>query len=41
MSTVKQSDIDALKARLRSTWIAGDFGVIARTVEEANEEVVA
>lgn len=41
MSTVSPSGIDALKARLRSTWSAGDFGVIARMVEEANEEVVA
>jgi ubiquinone/menaquinone biosynthesis C-methylase UbiE len=41
MSTVSSSDIDALKARLRSTWIAGDFGVIARIVEGVNEEIVA
>jgi ubiquinone/menaquinone biosynthesis C-methylase UbiE len=33
-------DIDGLKARIRSSWIAGDFGIIGRTVEEANEEIV-
>jgi len=27
MSTQAPSDIDALEARLRSTWIASDFGV--------------
>jgi SAM-dependent methyltransferase len=40
MTSGTTSDIDALKARLRSTWMAGDFGVIARSVEEANEELV-
>ena len=39
MSTT-QSDIDALKARLRATWMAGDFGVIARTVEQMEEDLV-
>lgn len=29
-SAGQQSEIDALKARLRATWIAGDFGQIAR-----------
>lgn len=41
MSTQAPSDIDALKAKMRATWMAGDFGVIARVVEEANEEIVA
>ena len=34
-------DIETLKARIRSTWIAGDFGIIGRTVEEANAQIVA
>ena len=41
MSTSIPTDIDALKNRIRATWTAGDFGVIAKMVEEANEEVVA
>lgn len=41
MTTKTTSDIDALKERLKGTWMAGDFGVIARIVEEANEEIVA
>src|SRR6267143_822604 len=41
MDTKVPSDVDALKERLRSTWTAGDFGIIARLVEEANEEIVA
>lgn len=41
MSTAPTTDIDALKARLLSVWSAGDFGVIARFVEEINEEIVA
>ncbi|HEY6968693.1 MAG TPA: class I SAM-dependent methyltransferase [Candidatus Angelobacter sp.] len=34
-------DIAALKNRLRDTWMAGDFGVIARYAEAAEEEFVA
>jgi len=34
-------DINALKAKLRDTWMAGDFGVIARYAEAAEEEFVA
>ncbi len=41
MSTAAPSDIDALKARLRATWTAGDFGVIGRMVEATNEEIVS
>ena len=41
MDTKAPSDVDALKERLRSTWTAGDFGIVARLVEEANEEIVA
>jgi len=41
MSTSTPADIDALKNRIRATWMAGDFGVIARQVQETNEEIVA
>ena len=34
MSTSASPDIDAIKARIRAAWTAGDFGVIARQVEE-------
>src|SRR5207248_11389747 len=34
-------DIVALKAKMRETWMAGDFGVIARYAEAAEEEFVA
>ena len=31
MESASQSpDVDALKAKLRATWIAGDFGQIAK-----------
>ncbi len=40
MSTIPTSEMDALKARLRSLWMDGDFGVIARMVEEVNEQIV-
>lgn len=33
-------DIDALKARMRESWMAGDFGVIARYAEAAEEEFI-
>ncbi len=33
-------DIQAIKARMKATWSAGDFGVIARQVEQANRDVV-
>ncbi len=32
--------MDALKSKLRATWIAGDFGVIARSIEEGGREFV-
>src|SRR5438270_11776704 len=35
------TDIVALKAKMRETWVAGDFGVIARYAEAAEEEFVA
>ncbi|HWX54382.1 MAG TPA: class I SAM-dependent methyltransferase [Verrucomicrobiae bacterium] len=34
-------DLAALKARMRDTWMAGDFGVMARYSAEAAEEFVA
>lgn len=33
-------DINALKARMRESWMAGDFGVIARYAEAAEQEFV-
>src|ERR1700732_3119382 len=33
-------DIAAIKARMRDTWMAGDFGVIARFAEKLVEEFV-
>jgi SAM-dependent methyltransferase len=40
MGTTAQ-DISALKAKMRESWMAGDFGVIARYAEAAEEEFVA
>jgi SAM-dependent methyltransferase len=34
-------DISALKSKMRESWMAGDFGVIARYAEAAEEEFVA
>lgn len=34
-------DLEALKARLKSTWMAGDFGEIAKSVESHAEEFIA
>lgn len=34
-------DISALKSKMREAWMAGDFGVIARYAEAAEEEFVA
>src|SRR5215472_2414211 len=34
-------DITALKAKVREAWMAGDFGVIARYAEAAEEEFIA
>jgi ubiquinone/menaquinone biosynthesis C-methylase UbiE len=33
-------EMEALKGKLRATWIAGDFGVIARMIEKGGEEFV-
>jgi ubiquinone/menaquinone biosynthesis C-methylase UbiE len=41
METVRQtSEVDALKARLRATWIAGDFGQIAKFSAIGAEEFI-
>ena len=34
------SDLDSLKAKLKSTWMAGDFGVIAKSYESGAAEFV-
>ena len=40
-STEMTTEMEALKSRLRATWVAGDFGVIARSIEAGAEEFVA
>lgn len=41
METIQMTpEMATLKDRLRSTWIAGDFGVIARSIEAGAEEFV-
>ena len=35
------ADLDALKARLKSTWMAGDFGEISKSVESHAEDFIA
>ena len=37
----QMGDIQELKARLKSTWMAGDFGKIAKSVEAHAEEFIA
>lgn len=39
-SNANQIDIDALKNRLKATWTAGDFGLIAQCYETGAEEFV-
>src|SRR5262245_41266203 len=34
------TDIDALKGRLKATWMAGDFGLIAKSYESGAAEFV-
>jgi len=34
------TDIDALKSRLKATWMAGDFGLIAKSYESGATEFV-
>src|SRR4026208_687581 len=33
-------EMETLKSKLRATWIAGDFGVIARSIEHGAREFV-
>ena len=40
-STEMTTEMQALKSRLRATWIAGDFGEIAKSIEAGAEEFVA
>ncbi|HEU4795777.1 MAG TPA: class I SAM-dependent methyltransferase [Pyrinomonadaceae bacterium] len=40
MSTVMSPDMDALKTKLRATWIAGDFGQIAKSYATGAEEFI-
>lgn len=40
MESAKASEMDALKAKLRATWIAGDFGQIARFYATEAEKFV-
>src|SRR5258706_12268599 len=39
-STEMTTEMQALKNRLRATWIAGDFGEIAKSIETGAEEFV-
>ena len=39
-STQMTPEMEALKGKLRDTWIAGDFGEIARGIEEGGTEFV-
>ena len=39
--TATFSDMEALKARLKATWMAGDFGQIAKASEIAAEQFIA
>lgn len=40
-STGMTTEMEALKSKLRSTWIAGDFGEIAKSIETGADEFVA
>jgi len=33
--------IDQIKSNMRSTWMAGDFGIVAKTISGAAEDFVA
>lgn len=39
-NTAMTTEMEALKAKLRATWIAGDFGEIARSIEAGAKEFV-
>lgn len=36
-----ESDLESVKSRLKATWMAGDFGLVARHIEAFSEEFVA
>jgi SAM-dependent methyltransferase len=40
VDTAMSPDMDTIKAKMRSTWIAGDFGEIAKIIEKGGEEFV-
>ena len=41
MSTTEMTpEMEALKGRLRTTWMSGDFGVIARMIAHGGDEFV-
>lgn len=40
-STQMSPEMETLKSKLRATWIAGDFGEIAKSIEKGGEEFVA
>ncbi|HUR97596.1 MAG TPA: class I SAM-dependent methyltransferase, partial [Pyrinomonadaceae bacterium] len=40
-STQMTPEMETLKSKLRATWIAGDFGEIAKSIEKGAEEFVA
>ena len=39
-TTGMTTEMEALKSKLRATWIAGDFGEIARSIAKGGEEFV-
>jgi SAM-dependent methyltransferase len=41
MNPEMTTEMEALKSKLRATWIAGDFGEIARSIAKGGEEFVA
>lgn len=41
LSAASIPDLEAIKAKQKATWEAGDFGRIARTIEDAAEEFMA
>jgi ubiquinone/menaquinone biosynthesis C-methylase UbiE len=41
MKTSTSAEFTALKARLKATWMAGDFGQIAQYSEAAAEQFIA
>ena len=34
------SEMESLKARLKDTWMAGDYGLVAKSIESGAEEFV-